>query len=272
MDKKIFFTDLDGTLLNDDKEITPGNQAAIDETLAQGHIVVISTGRPLPSARIQAQRLGLTRKGCYAITYNGSQIYDMYREETIYARPVPLELVGPLFHSARERGLHIQTYSSTHVVAERETQDLKAYSQRTLLPYQVVPDITAALAEAPYKILAVDFAGHERLVRFQQEVMTEYEGVLDNYFSDDNLLEIIPAGISKGFAVKWMCDYLGIPLENSVAAGDAQNDITMLEAAHIGAVMRNAFPGIAEHGDYVTQADNNHDGVAEILHRFILSK
>ena len=67
-----------------------------------------------------------------------------------------------------------------------------------------------------------------------------------------------------------MCDYLQIPIENSVAAGDAQNDIAMLEAAHVGAVMCNAFPGIAEHGNYVTESDNNHDGVAEIIHRFIL--
>lgn len=272
MDRKIFFTDLDGTLLNDEKNITPGNQAAINETLDRGHVVVISTGRPLVSARIQAQRLGLTKKGCYAITYNGSQIYDMYREETIYAKPVPMNLVGTLFRRARGMGLHIQTYSSTHVVAEQETEDLKTYSQRTLVPYQVVPDITAALSEEPFKVLAVDFSGHERLVRFQQEVMGDYAGILDNYFSDDNLLEIVPYGVSKGFAVKWMCDYLGIPLENSVAAGDAQNDIPMLEAARVGAVMCNAFPGIAKHGSYVTQADNNHDGVAEILHRFILNQ
>lgn len=67
-----------------------------------------------------------------------------------------------------------------------------------------------------------------------------------------------------------MCRYLGIPLENSVAAGDAQNDVEMLQTAHIGAVMCNAFPGIAEYGDYVTQADNNHSGVAEIIRKFIL--
>ena len=67
-----------------------------------------------------------------------------------------------------------------------------------------------------------------------------------------------------------MCDYLDIPPENSVAAGDAQNDISMLEAAQIGAVMCNAFPGVAEHGNYVTQADNNHDGLAEIIRKFLL--
>lgn len=68
MNSKIFFTDLDGTLLNDRKEITPGNRAAISEALSAGHKIVIATGRPLASARIQAERLGLTGEGCYAIT------------------------------------------------------------------------------------------------------------------------------------------------------------------------------------------------------------
>ena len=62
----------------------------------------------------------------------------------------------------------------------------------------------------------------------------------------------------------------GKQFENSVSAGDAQNDIEMLQAAHVGAVMCNAFPGIQEYGDYVTEHDNNHDGVAEIIRKFIL--
>ena len=76
MNSKIFFSDLDGTLLNDHQEITAGNQAAISEALAAGHKIVIATGRPLASARIQAERLKLTGEGCYAITYNGGLIYD----------------------------------------------------------------------------------------------------------------------------------------------------------------------------------------------------
>ena len=88
MNKKVFFTDLDGTLLNDQKEITPGNQTAIDEALHRGHKVVITTGRPLASARIKAERLGLTKEGCYIVTYNGGQIYDPYHKKTLYGKPI----------------------------------------------------------------------------------------------------------------------------------------------------------------------------------------
>lgn len=267
--RNILFTDLDGTLLNDKKEITPGNQAAIDEALSMGHIIVISTGRPLVSAYIQAQRLGLTREGCYAITYNGAQIYDCCRQKTVYGKGLPHTLARPLFDAASARGLHIQTYNDTHVLAEHDTPELRRYSEVIHIPYQVVGHIEDAVTEDPYKFLIID-SDHEKLVTFQNEVLSGYSDLLVSFFSNDSYLEIVPRGISKGFAVRWMCEYLNVPLENSVAAGDAQNDIAMLEAAHTGAVMRNAFPDIFQHGDYITEADNNHDGVAEIIRRFIL--
>ena len=130
--------------------------------------------------------------------------------------------------------------------------------------------LSEALPEEPYKLLAIHETDIAHLEAFRDYIKTAYAGILDSFFSSATYLEIVPTGISKGFAVKWMCDFLQIPIENSVSAGDAQNDIAMLEAAHIGAVMCNAFPGIAEHGNYVTTADNNHDGVAEIIYKFIL--
>lgn len=270
METKILFTDLDGTLLNDNKEISPGNQAAIDEALAQGHKIVICTGRPLSSAWPQAQKLGLIKEGCYAIAYNGGQIYDTYRQTTVYGKTVPLNLVAPLFQEAHARKIHIQTYSDTHILSAFDTPELHHYVGINHIPFQLAEDISTLLTANPYKLLAIELDHPEKLVKFQQEVISRYDGILDSFFSNESFFEIVPVGISKGFAVRWMCEFLGIPLENSVAAGDAQNDIAMLEAAHVGAVMCNAFPGIAEHGNYITKADNNHDGVAEIIHKFIL--
>ena len=65
----ILFTDLDGTLFNDNKEFTSGNRDAINRALDQGHQVVISTGRPLVSAKLQAETLQLDREGCYVIAF-----------------------------------------------------------------------------------------------------------------------------------------------------------------------------------------------------------
>ncbi|MDO4298657.1 MAG: Cof-type HAD-IIB family hydrolase [Lachnospiraceae bacterium] len=270
MNTRILFTDLDGTLLDDNKNITSGNQQAIDEALSQGHKIVLSTGRPLASARIQAERLGLTREGCYAITYNGGLIYDLYRQETLFGKTIPKNIVLELFYAASERCLHIHTYTDTHILSCYDTAELHEYSSSTLLPYCIADRSLHELTSEPYKVLAIDYKNMDPLLSYQHDILGKYSDLLDSFFSSDCFLEIVPKNINKGASVKWLCEYLGIPLENSVAAGDAQNDISMLEAAQIGAVMCNAFPGIAEHGNYITSADNNHDGVAEIIRKFIL--
>lgn len=265
---KILFTDLDGTLLNDKKEISPGNQAAIDEILAAGHKIVITTGRPLSSGILIAERAGLMRDGCYVIAFNGGLIYEPYKDKIIYENRMPAELAKEIFRTALEAGLHIQTYSYSKVLALKETEDLKRYCRITEMKYEIVSDIDVAFEKEPCKVLVVNYHEKSEMERFQKEINTKYSDVINTFFSSDSLLEIVPKGTSKGNAVRWLCETLGIPIENSVAAGDAPNDIEMLKAAHIGAVMKNAFPGVREYGNYVTENDNNHDGFAEIVQKF----
>lgn len=269
-DTRVLFTDLDGTLLNDAKEVTPGNQTAIDEALAKGHKIVVSTGRPLASARICAADAGLVKEGCYVICFNGGQIYDPYHEKTVYGKTFSKETAVKITEEALKRNLHIQGYSSTHILSVRDTKELHRYAEINHLPYQIVANAEEMIPEDPYKLIAISYDDKPKNDLFQKEVISQFRGEVHSFFSNNDYQEIVPEGISKGFAVHWFCDYLGIPIENSVAAGDAQNDIEMLKAAHVGAVMCNAFPGIAEYGNYVTEHDNNHDGVAEIIHKFIL--
>lgn len=269
---KILFTDLDGTLLNDQKEVTAGNQAAIDRALEQGHKIVVTTGRPLASGVHIAERIGLTRKGCYVIAFNGGQIYDPFHKETIYGKTLSKGVAKSLFQMALDRGLHVQSYSDTSVLVMEDRPELHYYIDRSTVPYEIVPDVDAAFPFDPYKILLVGLDNRPELEKYQRECLDPLKGTVRSFFSTEYYLEVAPEGVSKGFAIKWMCDYLGIPLENSVAAGDAPNDVEMLRAAHVGAVMCNACEGVAEHGNYVTERNNNHDGVAEIIERFLLKK
>ena len=271
VDTRILFTDLDGTLLNDAKEVTPGNQAAIDEALARGHKIVVCTGRPLASARVCASKAGLDKEGCYVICFNGGQIYDPYHDKTVYGKTFSKETAVKIIKEATKRDIHIQSYSATHILALKDREELRNYAEINRLPYKIVATAEEVVPEDPYKLIAI--TSEEEKAKndlFQKEVISQYAGEVHSFFSNNCYQEIVPTGISKGFAVRWFCEYQGVPIENSVAAGDAQNDVEMLKAAHVGAVMCNAFPGIAEYGNYVTEHDNNHDGVAEIIHKFIL--
>lgn len=267
---KVLFLDLDGTLLNDDKEFTPENQQAIHRALMCGHKVVISTGRPLTSAAAIAKELGLTQEGCFAIAYNGGEIYDLYRQKSLYRKTIPLPYVRHIFECASEWGLHCQTYDSRQLLALSENRELKTYVARTKMPYLVDPDLLDHLREEPVKMIVIDLDDHEKLVRFSEATNQWAHGKLDRVFSSVDYLEHIAPGISKGAAMDFLCSYLGIPHSNTIAAGDAENDISMLRAAAVSAAMANAEDCVKDIADYVTKNDNNHDGVAEIIEKFML--
>lgn len=267
---KVLFVDMDGTLLNDQKEITSKNRQAIQAALAAGHKIVISTGRATASATHLAERLSLMSKGCYAISYNGGCIYDLYQKKSIYRKTLAPENIRLLLDAAKNFGVYAHTYSETDILSEHDTPALHRYALSTQMNYRLVENSAALLPDGCEKVLAIDYDNHQILLDFQDSIQKLVAGKADTFFSCDSYLEIVPCGISKGNAVRFFCQHLGIPMENTISAGDAQNDITMLEATHIGAVMKNAADYMFANGNYITEHDNNHDGVAEIIEKFIL--
>ena len=255
---KILFTDLDGTLLDDEKNISQENRQAISRALSQGHRIVVASGRPLVSARAQSEKLGLNTDGCYVISYNGACIYDFGRKQILFSKAVPLDRLREIFDAAYSYGIHAQTYSDTNVLSERDNACIQNYSRTTGVPMEIVPDVPAALSHSPYKVLFIHESDRNLLERFRRDMQKRY-------------LELVTAGVSKGAAVETLCQLLSIPIANSIAVGDAENDISMIQAAHTGVVMANASDRIKQFGNYITEADNNHSGVAEVIRKFLLS-
>lgn len=272
MNAKALFLDLDGTLLNDAKEITPGNRAAICQALEVGHKVIITTGRPLPSAVQQAERLGMTKPGCYVIAYNGGVIYDMGERKTIFQRAISLTLVRKAFTEANRRGLHIQTYNGQHVLVEPrcDDADLLRYCKYTNMAYQVISSVEE-LEQEPAKMLLINFDNAAPLVEYSQWLTSWAGSELDSFFSCDQYLEVVPYGLNKGTALTQTAKLLGVFPENTIAVGDAANDLPMLRAAHVGVGMCNATDEVKAAADYITVRDNNHDAIAEVIEKLITS-
>lgn len=271
MNRKILFLDLDGTLLNDRREISPGNRAALEKALALGHRVVINTGRPLKSAIIQNRRLGLTREGCYLISFNGGLIYDSFREEIIYRQCLPMDTARKVIRLCNRRNLHVQTYDRERVLVEPRWEDdaLNRYCDKILMDYRVVPDFSTGLTEDPAKVLAISYTDRASLEALQAEILETLPEV-DCYFSCREYLEVVPKGVHKGTAVERLCRELGVDIADSIAAGDAENDLQMLRSAGLGCAMANGEPVVKQAAGYVTTRTNNEDGVAEIVERFLL--
>lgn len=268
---KILFTDLDDTLLTTKKQVCPENQQAIQKLIEQGHKIVLTTGRSLPSALKQAKNLKLTFDGCYVISFNGGEIYDTYHEVSLYKSRLSMELVENIFQLAEASGIHAQTYDELYVLAHQENTQLLRYCQTMSCEYRIVDNILTALQDGPSKILLVDYENHAILDEMRKIILEKYGEQVDSFYSNPAYLEVVAKGTNKGSAVKKLCSILNIPLENTIAAGDAMNDIPMLKAAHVGAAVSNADECVKEATDYITTADHNHGAIAEIIQKFILS-
>lgn len=270
--KKILFTDLDGTLLNDDKQVSEGNRAAIQRLLDAGHYLVVSTGRPTKSGFKVVQRLGLTMPGCYMIAYNGGTIFDCNKQEVWMEKTFPIELVKYLFEEAEKYGVHIQTYGvDDKVLTTKNSQELQFYLEgnRNTLDHEICDDVCATLTKEPNKVLLISL-NEEKLLQFQKEHQQWLEGKCASTFSSRQLLEYLPEGVSKGNGVRTLCEMLGVDIKNAYAAGDERNDVSMIEAAGVGIAMRNAVDEAIAVADYVTENDNNHDGIAEVIDKLML--
>lgn len=271
MGAKILFLDLDGTLFNDKKEVSPENRRALEAARAAGCRIAISTGRALPGAMGLVRELGLTEEGCCVSASNGGVLYDCGRDRVLARRCMDIADAEQLLAYAREKGLHGQTYDREGVVLESPFDEpfVQAYCRINAMPWRVV-DSLAALDEPPVKVLLVGPEDRVALEEAKTWIAGHMAGRAECFYSSPSFLDVMPAGVNKGYGVRELCRLLGIPKALSVAAGDEANDIPMLRAAGVGAAMANAAPEVKAAADYVTTRDNNHGGVAEIVEKFCL--
>lgn len=270
MEKRLLFLDLDGTLLNDAKQITAGNKQALKQLLERGHGIIITTGRPLQSAMKQAHALGLDQPGCYLIAYNGALIYDWGTKQQIFSETMSLSNAIRIFEVVNTYHVHVQTYEEQNVLVEPNCDDeaVRRYCQLIDMSYRVIADVHTDLTNPPVKCLAIDFNEQIKLLKIQHWIQENMAQELDAFFSCPYYLEIVPIGMSKGKAVQMLCQILNVPIRNAIAVGDAANDLSMIEAAGIGVAMANGTDEVKASANYITQQDNNHDGVAEVVARY----
>jgi len=271
MGRKAVFLDLDGTLLADDKSIPAINMQAIDKARRQGNCIVISTGRPLKSAVILAQDLGLTGEGNYLIAYNGGLLYNTFEKKILFKSAIPLDTVRNVFEHAHVRKLHLQTYDSEHVLVlpEGDDEDVRIYCSKVRMEYRVLPS-PLSITEEPVKMLAINRADPVALAEFINWVEINYPDHLAAFYSNPTYVEIVNKGLNKGNALRQLASVLNIDIRDTIAAGDQSNDMDMIMAAGIGCAVSNATDQVKAVADYVTEKDNNNGAVAEILEKFVL--
>lgn len=267
--KKIIFMDLDLTLLKSDRTVSEGNKKAVHDALDAGNYAVIATGRAVPSIRHIREMLDFYGHGCFVAAYNGAQIYDCEKDKMIAEFPLSTECARYLYEEADKWRIHIHTYSDHFVVAEHVSRVLLDYTHRSETPYKLEPREKSLQRVLPKVLLMHE--SHPYLAAFQKAHQKWAEGRANNFFSDPFFLEYCSPKASKGDAVRFLCSYLNLPEESSIAIGDEENDISMIRAAHLGVAIHNATDEVKQAADVISKADHEHDGVAEVIREYMLS-
>jgi hydroxymethylpyrimidine pyrophosphatase-like HAD family hydrolase len=158
----------------------------------------------------------------------------------------------------------------TSVIAETDCESLQKYVSIQNLPVEICENIRTANIAPPPKLLCLDYAHPEKITQFREFFQERMAGRLDCFQSNAWLLEIVFPGVNKGSSLRFIAEHYNIPIDHTISAGDAENDLPMIIEAGIGCAMKNADEALKAKADYVTEHDNNHAGVAEILYRFCL--
>ncbi|MDT3425994.1 Cof subfamily protein (haloacid dehalogenase superfamily) [Paenibacillus forsythiae] len=263
---KLIAIDIDDTLINDDKEVTPATQAALEAAIAAGVVVTLATGRAYASAQAIARQTGLNVP---IITYQGSLVKNLMDEKVLYERFVPQDAVHKVFEYCIEHNLHLQTYVDDKLYSREENQKLIDYAAANRTQYYIEPDAEKLAGIKTPKLLIIDDPA------FLDELAPKLRELLGSEVhitkSKPHYLEITHNEGTKGLALEFLADYFGCELSETIAIGDSWNDHEMLETAGLGVAMGNAIPALKEIAGYIT-ASNNEDGVKQVIDKFILQQ
>lgn len=265
--------DLDGTVFNDEKEISSRTLEAIRAALAKGVDVLPATGRtvggvPHAFTDIPGVRYALTSNGASVVDLQtGERLVSLTFEEALAERT--LDLVTP-FGGMLSVFINGESYTAAGISEadmEMVPPNLRAYFRQTR---NLVPDMHKVMKEHPreiekFSILYPTEAQRDAAWAAVAAACPE----LEMASSIERNLEINAPGISKGRGLMALAQQLGLAPGQVMAVGDSGNDRTMIELAGLGVAMGNATEEIKAVADVIT-ADNNHDGVAEAIEKYVL--
>lgn len=264
---KAIVLDIDGTLLNDDKEMTDKTKAALLEAQSNGIKLILASGRPTNGLIPLAKELMMDKNHGLLIAYNGSKVIDCSDNKVLYNQELTLdEVKSVLKHVAQFEGVTAMIDKDEHMFVT----DMEGY----MVEYETVgggfiaqeeKDLANTIDFTTNKILTS--AKPERLNEVAEALAKPFENELSCMFTAPFYFEYTPQEVDKGKTMHYLFKELGIKAEEIIAFGDAQNDQSMLEFAGTGVAMKNAVKEVISIADFVTD-DNNNDGIAKALQHF----
>ncbi|WP_283587473.1 sugar-phosphatase [Limosilactobacillus viscerum] len=270
---KMVAIDIDGTLINDNREITPKTVAAIKKASEQGVKIVLCTGRPMTGVSAYLDQLGLNnRDDEYVVSFNGG-LAQTTSKKVMVNYSISFNDYADWVNYCLKEGVHSQIETRDYIYTTN--QDLSPYtiyeSELVSMPVRYRSMDEMARTRDQYVVIKAMMVDTKEVIdRAWKDLPQEMADRFSIVRSEDFYLEFMHKSASKGQALNRLCDELGITANEVMALGNAQNDDSMIEFAGTGVAMGNSVPGTRQIADDIT-ADNNHDGVAAAIEKYVFN-
>jgi len=277
-DIKLVALDLDGTLFDNSSRISERNLTAIRSITDKGIHVVISTGRPFEGIPFdQIKGTGIN----YAITANGSGIYEISTGKCLYENAMDEELVTPILNFLLTRDIHMDAfiggkgYTPVQCVETAQKLTVPSSIKNYIITTRTrLDNILQFIHENQLKVqkMTLNFYPAADGTLIDRETVRKFlvsNPSITTVCGGYNNLEFTRADANKGVGLRKLAEILGVNPDATMAIGDTENDLAIIEAAGIGVAMGNATDAVKAKADYVTTS-NTEDGVAATIEHFIL--
>lgn len=286
---QIIASDMDGTLLNDKMVISKRNAAAVKEAQKQGIHFIVSTGRAYDEVKPLITEAGFN---CPMITLNGAFVLDENGKE-ISAAPIPDSIAKKIMLTLKKNGLYFEVITAKGVCSDNKAKRIENFAE---LLASISPDtpykLAVTLASARMDLMNINYVDNYmdlvddpktvigKIVVFSPEGQKVLGPIKDELSKNDNLvitssgpgnMEINHVNAQKGVALQAYADSLNIPMDNVMAIGDNNNDVSMLKAAGISYAMGNGSDEVKMLANYIT-APNTEDGAGIAIEEVLAKK
>ncbi|MDG5813472.1 Cof-type HAD-IIB family hydrolase [Chitinispirillales bacterium ANBcel5] len=263
MKKRMFAFDLDGTLLNDSKQISRATIAALEEMVEKGVIIALASGRIASSMKQFLPQLSMD---VALLTLNGAAVFLDARNghKCIYNITLDHKYTEELICHWKGKPFALNFYTPDHlytVTTELTRSWIELYQQQTNSKYQFIDDFDFLAGTDPSKII---FVGDESEISRQEQLFREEWGGSNIYICRTwhHYLEFLNPKANKLLGIEALAGAYGVDLSDVVAFGDAENDIPMLSGAGLGIAMKNSSEKVKSSAKRETEYTNDDDGVA----------
>ena len=273
---KLIALDLDGTLFNSQSQISAHNIDTIKKANEAGAAVVISTGRPysgLPFEQLKGSGIR------FAITTNGSAIYEIESGKCLFEEAMDEDIILPILDFLLTKDIHMDAfiggkgYTPVQCVAAGQKLANPPALKHYILNTRVrVDNLPLFIHENQLKVqkMTLNFYPEGDIFKDREEVRKYLESnpAVTTVSGGYNNLEFTRADVNKGVGLQKMAQLLDIPVAQTMAVGDTENDLAIIRAAGVGVAMGNATAAVKSAADYITTS-NDEDGVAAAIAHFL---